>query len=308
MLLLQNKRLSGLYAILIVGYLSLSVLSPLDDKDLAKYNLDATQARLLVLTIAIPYIVIWLIALIGYLRLNAYVALIKKDKDGAAFKTITQGVLLLALWLPLSTITTSIFRLIYDAHPSMTANLVRLDNYLSVIYLFAAFVVLYIGTRKLLPLVKRPRFLSSEGIVLAYIAFSALYVMLIFQDPAHEFPTESVTQSSYYEPAWLIVISLAIPRLIYWFLGIQAVQNIYIFSKHVKGKLYQRALSNLAIGLAGVITMTIVLRCLQSLSSVFGDLGLGVVLLIVYLLLISISIGYVFIAKGAKSLQKLEES
>lgn len=307
MLVLENKRWSGLYVSFIIVYLLQILLLPADKTTLTKYQIDATQAKALALTIAIPYIIIWLIALLGYLRLKTYVELIQKDKDGAAFKTISRGVLWLGLWLPLSTIITNFFSQFYSSHHSSTASLVRLDNYLNLLILFGGFWLVNKGTNRLLPLIKKPTFSTPQALVLAYITFSALYVLLALHDPARQFPTRSVATASYYEPDWLLVITMLIPRLIYWFLGVQAVQNIYIYRKKVKGRLYKQALNNLALGLGGVLAVTILLRFLQSLSSALGQLNLGLLLIVIYMLLILISVGYVLMAKGAKSLQKLEE-
>jgi hypothetical protein len=307
-MLLTNKKLTGLYVVLILIYLFQTLVAPVNKLTLSKYHIDSAQARALTLTIAIPYIIIWSVALIGYLRLNSYVKLIKKYKDGAAFRTIGRGILWLGLWLPLSTIINNFFFEYYSSHHAATANLVRLNNYLNLVILFGGFWLVYKGSGQLLALVKkRPDFSAHQTLALVFIAFSALYVFLTLQDVARHHPTHAVAVASYYEPDWLIILTIIIPRLLYWFLGAQAVQNIYLYRRKVKGRLYQHALNNLAIGLGGVVAVTILLRCLQSLSAPLERLSLSLLLAIVYVLLILISVGYVLIAKGAKSLQQLEE-
>jgi hypothetical protein len=307
-LLLTNKKLTSLYLLLIVIYLSQTLLAPVSKLTLSRYHIDSTQARLLTLTIAIPYIIIWSVALMGYLRLSTYINLIQKYKDGAAFRVISRGILWLGLWLPLSTIINNFFFEYYSAHHGATADLVRLNNYLNMIILFGGFWLVYKGSGQLLALVKKkPDTVASQILTLAFIAFSALYVFLTLEDSARRYPTHSVATATYYEPDWLIIITLVIPRLLYWFLGAQAVQNIYLYRRKVKGRLYKHALNNLALGLGSVVTTTILLRCLQSLSAPLERLSLGLLLGVVYVLLILISVGYVLIAKGAKKLQQLEE-
>ena len=307
MLISKNKKLSALYAIFIVVYVLQTLLPTIDAKTLTKYHVSSAQIKLLLLTIAIPYIAIWLISLVGYLRLATYVELIEKDKDGAAFKMISRGILGLSLWLPLSSIIDNFFSQSYRYHESATANLVRLDNYLNLLILFIAFWLLKKGTTKLLPIVKRPTSVISQSVILSYIAFVALYVLLVINDPSRLHPSGSVTVASYYEVDWLIVLTLLIPRLISWFFGVQAVQDILVYRNKVKGKLYKEALNKLALGLAVVVALTVLLRCLQSLAAPFQHLNLTFILLIIYGLLIFMSVGYVLIAKGAKNLQKLEE-
>ncbi len=299
--------LSSLYVLFIAVYLFQILALPADKATLKKYHLGTTQVRVLALTVAIPYIIIWLVALVGYLRLKAYTGLIKKDKDGAAFQKISQGIFWLTLWLPLSTIIANFFSQFYGSHHGVTANLIRLNNYLFLILLFVGFLLVNRGTNKLLVLVKKPAWLAKQSVVIVYIIFAALYILLTLHDSARALPTKTVAVASYYEPDWLIVVSLVIPRLIYWFLGVQAVQNIYTYRQKVRGKLYKQALNYLTIGLAGVLVMTISLRCLQSLAAPLAQLSLGLLLGLVYALLILIAISYVFIAKGAKQLQQLEE-
>lgn len=308
MLLLKYKKLCALYVVFIVIYLSQILLVTPEKMTLEKYHISTLSLKILALTIALPYIAIWLIALVGYVRLQTYANIIRKDKDGVAFHKIAQGIFCISLWLPLSTIMSNFFTQVYRAHPGMTANLVRLENYLNLIILAAGFWLIYSGSRKLLPLVNKSAFLSSQPVILSYIAFCALYASLVLHDPARETPTATVTVAAYYQPDWLIILTLLIPRLLYWFLGIQAVQNIYLYRTKVKGRLYKAALHNLALGLGSVIAITILLRSLQSASASLVQLSLGPLLAIIYLLLILLSVGYIFIAKGAERLQQFEES
>ncbi len=307
-MLLKNKKLTSLYVLLIVIYLLQTLAAPVSKLTLSKYHISVTQLRLLSLTIALPYIVIWSVALLGYLRLDNYIRLIQNYKDGVAFRTISRGILWLGLWLPISTILNNFFFEYYSAHQGATANLVRLNNYLNLIILFGGFWLLYKGSGQLLGLVKsRPSLSTYQTLTLVYIVFSVLYVFLTLQDVARRYPTHTVATATYYEPDWLIVLTLIIPRLLYWFIGAQAVQNIFLYRKKVKGRLYRQALNNLAMGLGGVVTVTILLRCLQSLATPLERLSLGLLLSIVYVLLILISVGYILIAKGTKRLQQLEE-
>lgn len=301
-----RSKLLWLYVAFIVAYVTLTLSTKTDQATLTKYSLSAAQARALSLTIVIPYIFIWLIALVGYLRLRTYALLIRDSKDGKAFRTISTGVLWLCLWLPIANITRALFMYYYTLHPSATANLVRLDNYINLVVLSLGFLYVYVGSKQLLPLVKKPTFAPTQTIVLGYIAFSALYILLTLRDPTRQFPTTAIPLATYYLPDALLMLTIIIPRLLLWFLGIQAVYNIYIFSKFVKGSIYKAALNKLALGLGAIVLATIVLRCVQSLSGVLLQMSLGVILAVVYALLLMISAGYILVAKGAKNLQKLE--
>jgi hypothetical protein len=301
-----RSKLFLLYIVFIFVYVVLTLTTKTDQAALAKYSLTAAQARALSLTIVIPYILIWLTALVGYLRLRNYALQIRDSKDGKAFRTISTGVLWLCLWLPISTITTALFRHYYALHPSTTANLVRIDNYINLIVLLFGFLYVYLGSKQLLSLVKKPAFTATHVIMLGYIVFSALYVLLTLRDPTRQFPTTAVPLATYYEPDAILVLTIVIPRLLMWFLGILGVYNIYVFSKFVKGSIYKAALNKLALGLGTIVLAVIVLRCVQSLSSILLDMSLTVLLVFVYALLLMISAGYILVSRGAKNLQKLE--
>lgn len=307
MIFLREKRLTALYALFIVIYLLQNLVPAVDAKTLAKYQISATQLKLLGLTVALPYIIIWLISLVGYVRLKQYSRTIASDKDGKAFNTISYGVLGLSLWLPLSTIISNWFTQLYHSHSAWTANLVRLDNYLNLVILFISFWLINKDTTQLLPLIKKSSFVSTQGAIFAYLAFAALYVLLVLHDPARTQPTDAADVATYYLSDWLIVVTLIIPRLFYWFLGLQSVQHLYLYRVKVKGKIYKAALKSFALGIAMVTGVTILLRCLQSIGSLVQEFSLGLILGLVYLLLILLAAGYILIARGAKRLQKLEE-
>lgn len=306
-MLLRHKKTTAVFILLAGLYIAQSLLVAPDQEILDKYHITAAQADALSLTIALPYVIIWFIALIGYLRLRSYALSIKGTKDGEAFRKIGIGILLLTIWLPLSTLVSSFASQIYHDHPTFTDDLVRLVNYANVLILFPAFLIINQGSRKLLALTRTTIQSPSQRVTLVFIALSALYVFLTLQDPARSVATASVMTASYYQPDWLIITTLVIPRLLMWFLGIQAVYNIYLYSKKVKGAIYKSSLRNLAMGIGGVVLISILLRCLQSLSSQIGNFSLGLLLLIIYFLLIIISAGYILISRGANSLQQIEE-
>lgn len=303
----KYRKTAVLFGFLILVYLAQTLFAPIDKTTLHRYHIDSGQVRVLGLTVVIPYIIIWLIALMGYLRLKSYADTIKASKDGEAFAMIARGIWWFVIWLPLQSVVGGLFSEYYQSHASATADLVRIDNYFNVLILLPGFWLVKEGSQKLLHTIKKPVNTTPDFLILAFIAIAALYVLLVLHDPVRARVTSGVTVASYYEPDWLIIVSLVIPRLLGWFWGFQAVNNILLYQAEVKGKLYKRALSSLAKGLAGILTMTILLRGLQSFTVSLSRWNLGVLLAVIYLLLIIIAVGYAFIAVGAKNLQKLEE-
>jgi hypothetical protein len=294
------------FLLLSIVYLLQSVIYTTNKASLAKYHISQAEAKAVVLTVVIPYLVIWGIALAGYIRLSTYANKIGRTKDGEAFQTISRGVLLLALWLPVSAVVSAQFSHIYQNHLSLTAALTILSNYINLAILVPAFIIVYKGSQKLLGVIKLHERISIRTVFLA-VVFSSLYTWLVLSDSARRYPTHTAMTASYYQPDWLIILTIIIPRLVMWFFGIQAVHNIYRYMYKVKGAIYKDALRSLANGICGVVVASIILRCFQSLSSQVGKLSLVMVLLVVYALLLALAIGYVYMAIGAKRLKQIEE-
>lgn len=305
--LLKHRLISSIFLILSLVYLGISTFSKPDPATLTKYHITSAKLTAIVLTISLPYIVIWVVALIGYIRFNTYVDLIKRSKDGAAFKTMSHGLLLLAAWLPVSAVASSVATNVYQKNPGRTAAMIILVNYINILLLLPGYALLYRGARKLLPLVKTSAATLSQSINVAFISFASAYTFVTLEDPARHMATSGVPVAAYYLPDWLIIFTLVIPRLIMWYLGVKAVQYLYLYRNKVRGVLYKQALDNLARGFGGVVLITIILRIIQSLSTPLSKLSLAALLGIIYVLLIMIAVGYGFIASGAKKLQQIEE-
>jgi hypothetical protein len=307
MLFFRYRILTAIFAALSILYIALNILLPVNKVTLTKYHIDNGQYTALILSIAIPYLIIWFIALLGYARFKTYADTIRKSKDGRAFQTISKGILALALWLPISTIIGSITSGIYSSNASMKPSMVIVNNYLNLVLLWPAFWLVYSGSIKLLAAIRKKEPKLPQRLMLSYIAFAALYSFLVLRDPNRQFATHGAAISAYYTADWITVITIIIPRLIMWFLGMQAVYNIYFYKREVKGPIYIAALNDLANGLTGVIIVLVILRGFESLSSQLDSLGLGTILLIIYLLLVALGAGFIMLAKGAKSLQRIEE-
>ncbi len=307
MLILKYKRVTTFYALLVSIYLLEVVLFPTDKSVLIKYHLTTLQAKLLSLSVALPSIIIWFVALLAFLGLYHYSKTLNKTRAGKAFKTLSIGVFFLSIWLPLSAILSEFITNTEFSNPNLAPNLTRLNNYFNLVALSIGFYIIYIGTLKLLILIKKHQVAINHRFIISYIIFSALYVFLTLHDSTRAVPTQSVHFASYYESDWLIVVTLVIPRLINWYIGIQAAYNIYIYRSKVVGSLYKEALKYISLGLIFIITMTVILRSLESLNGALANFGLGLLVVIIYLLLMLISVGYIFIVLGVKKLQKIEE-
>src|SRR5262249_10846944 len=107
-------------------------------------------------------------------------------------------------------------------------------------------------------------------------------------------------------PHSILLVTLVLPHILSWFLGILAIINIAKYARQVQGNLYRDALKNLIRGIAGVIFFTVVYQIILFASQFLANLSLGLTLLIIYLLLILYALGFLFVQAGAKKLMRIE--
>jgi hypothetical protein len=304
----ENWKVSTLFLVLALVYLWHSLTDVPTQAQLDKYNVTTGQLHLLALSVALPYVIIWSVGLIGYLRLHTYVKVLGKGKDAPGFRTVARGVFLFTLWLPVSTLVAALASRYYENHPSVTAELTWVVNYVNILVLLPAFYLINRGAEQLVKTTKARWLGLSHTHTVLFVFAMACYVFLTFHDAARSVAASADTTASYYQPDWIILLTIILPRIYMWYLGLSGAASMILYRREVKGTIYKLALRNVALGIAGVVTATIVLRIVQSLSTVLNDLSLALILLVVYVLLIIIGTGYVLIAKGAQQLQKIEDS
>jgi hypothetical protein len=217
-------------------------------------------------------------------------------------------VLWFALWLPLSALINATGGLVLSHRPALDHTVIPFENYANLVILIPAFVYIYLGARLLVLTVRGIVPVVSQRTTLFFIAFSAFYSFITLEDAARRIPADPATPASYYMADWLIVLTIVIPRLLMWYLGVQGVQFIRQYRRKVPGVIYSSALQRLAIGLGVTTLMIILLRLLQSLMNPLSHLSLAVLFLLVYALFAGLAVGYVLIAKGARQLQRIEEA
>lgn len=302
-----NKHYA-LWGILSVSYAFLTLIIPPRASVLAKYNISPTQARLLSITIIVPYVVIWFAAFYGYVHCKQYARFIQKSRDGKAMAVLADGLMYLAIGLPVTAIITTVMKYIAERNPQLMPTTTIITNYVAVILVFIAFGTISKGTRLFMQTVKRPKrsrlhilMITSFGI------FCIFYIFVTLVNPARQFPTVDSQRAAYYLPDFLLITTIVIPYIIVWYLGFFATYRIHAYKYHVKGVIYKEALVRLAWGIGWVVLSSMMLRLLVSLTTLLNTLALNILLVVIYVLLLCILAGYLFIASGAKKLKKIEE-
>jgi hypothetical protein len=274
----------------------------------ARYGMTLNQARALTLTIVLPYALIWLIAFYGFIKVKQYAAMVGKSKDGKALRMLSDGLMLLAISLPLGSILTTLRAYINNQHKSLIPTTTIAYNYISLLLALAGVWLVAQGARKLAgTLDKKPYNLNQTVFAGIFTAFCIGYTYVTLTDPARRVPGELTGTAAYYLPDYLMFATIVVPYIVLWYLGFRAAYHVQLYRKNAPGLLYRKALGYLAAGIAGVVLSMMVLRFTASMSSFLSGLSLRFLLIFIYFLLILIGVGFGLIARGAKRLKKIEE-
>lgn len=290
-----------LFVVLAVVYAFINlVLSP-PRTTLDQYHMSSVSLRALNATVVLPVIAVWFLALYGYQRLYDYSQLLQDSKEGMYVKQLTIGVLILALWLPISSTASAVLNLVAQDHPGMLAPATITTNYLSLFLPLLALFYIQSAARKLNDLSNRrlaPRTINlmALGLIVAGVAYG--FLIANAQDDL---------DSIYHLPMPLVLSTLAVPYIFSWFMGLLAVFYLHAYSKTVPGVIYRKSWNKLAFGLAWIILCLIALQYTTAVSAKLGDLPLGILLLLIYGLLLLMGLGFALLAAGAKRLKMIED-
>lgn len=308
------KKPSSLIVIFIalsILYVVFTLITPSDANVLRRYQISDTRAHVLSLTFAIPMVIIWLVSLFGYLRFTNYAYNIGASKDGKALLRLADGLLLLALSLPISTTFNTVLLYFTRSDPNMVPTTTILKNYITLAITLLAFYVLHDGAKKLHGILKKSsQLISFENLLSAwFIIVSGLYAYLTISNPAREHQSSSAAlATAYYLPDFLLITTIILPYVAVWFLGISSFGYIYNYGLNVKGTLYRKAIRIVANGIAVVLLSFMAIRFLVAETGWLNGQSLQGLLTILYLLVAGIAAGFVMIALGSNRLKKIEEA
>jgi hypothetical protein len=288
------------YLILLILYAGFTLLPAPSPATLLQYHVGATELRLIELTIILLSAFIWYAGFYGYDRLDTYTNYIEGDKDGQHVAWLTKGIFVLVMWLPVSSVISSILQYIARRHLGLLPSVTIVNNYISLLFPLIGFTLIGVGARGLSTLVKR-RFTYQATNILAIIL---IYIGLIYYRLV---ATTDNRSAVYHMSIWPILTTIVAPYVYMWYVGLTAAYEIYHYQKKVAGIVYRRSWNLLALGLGWLIVTSIGLQYLTTLSARLNKLSIYWILVIIYTLLIVLSIGFVLIALGAQKLQKIEE-
>lgn len=291
--------LSLLYTLLIIAL-------PANTLTMQVHTLSSLEYKIISFAIAIPSIIVWLAAFIGYEKLYDYARSIRKSSEGESFHTLARGVKWLAWSLPIPVIVATILNAIANTWPDFKPAAIIISNYTALILPLIGFTFIASASRALITKVGISfNTLSMQTISFVFVTIGVLYCYLTFSQL--DLSSIGASNNPYYLPVWLMVLTVIIPYLYSWFLGLLAAYEITLFSRQAKGLLYRRGLHLLVGGLVTVIISAIALQYIGTASPRVGYLELNYKLVLILLFRLLGGVGFVMLIMGAVRLKKIEE-
>jgi hypothetical protein len=271
------------------------------------FHIHPTVLSLLRLSVSIPYLIIWLAAAYSALTVWRYARTIDPSPEATAFYWMAKGIAILLGSLVVSTLLSSI-RSYFAEATDMRPLLTILTNYGYIVPYFIAFVYFARASSRL-TLHNQPMPIQASRVALYSIPLMIfIYVLLetIFSNP-NRLIAIGPNGATYYLRDSLLVLTVILPSLVTWVLGLITALRITSYYQAVRGIIYRQSLSHLAKGIMAVLVGSIILQGVLSLGTQrILFLGLSQVLVIVYAFLLIQLLGFLMIARGANNLAKIE--
>jgi hypothetical protein len=305
---MQKRLAKAIYYLagLSLIYLLLGLILPINQQSQQLYGLSNSSYHVLLFALALPLFGIWFAAFFGYTKLRQYADSLKDTKEASAYGLLALGCTWLAWGLPTLSILTELANGLSNAHLNLTEATTIITNYAFILVPLIAFTILSNGSRKLLEQAKE-RLSASMAIflVLVFVILGVIYGYLAFR-PDNVLSMTHVS-SPYYLPVWLVIITITIPSLYTWFIGLLAAGELASYSKKIYGLLYKKAVQFITVGLIAVISSSIAYQYIFSIDPHSRHLSLSYLLVSTYIIRIVEAVGFIAIAIGAIKLKRIEE-
>jgi len=309
---MKKQTAYGILSVFVLLYLAATFLKPPDPEAMERFGLSALQLRLLLVSIVIPIIAVWYMALYGVVHYYAYAKIVKNSPEGPGFNALALGLTILFVGLIAGTVVNLLQQAVEAFFPDL-ADIQKIStitrNYINVIVYFTAFMYMMFGADRLVRAFnvalnyKKAMFATY----LPSIVISGTYIYLLFQNSYRTMSDNPDINPTYYLSDFMIVFTIVLPYIVSWLLAFSALFNLSLFYQNISGTVYKKSLKYFTLGLSAVVTLTVFLQVVSQIGSTLVSGGLGVILIFIYFILALIAAGYFLVARGAKELKKIEE-
>lgn len=304
------------------AYAVINLFAPIDTVGAAKYDISNFESYVLRISFQIPIFLIWLAVFFGSFHISRYFKKISnislQTTNNSSDEVKGFRYLSFALHVLLSSLVISS----YIAIPSVYTTRASADyldvkmwttlitQYSSIILTFTYFCLFLLAAKHFFNLISINKDVAVKKslAIIAVLLFSVYYVYTVFTNPDRVAPTSNPAEilPVYYVSDFWIFLTIVVPYITIWIIGVISVIYFNHFAKYVDGIIYRKAFSLLGRGVSSVILLSMFLQMLSQFGGFFAGTSLGILLAVIYLLLIFIAVSYALIAKGAEELSKLE--
>ena len=241
------KYSSVAYALVSVAALIMIILSYKTTRIPEEIQSSAIKCLLIRMSVTIPELVIWAIALRAAVRFKHYVAGIKQGDDGRSLDYIANGVLILVAYIIAFTSGSLLVELARGGRHLDLA--VAINNYLPLFIALSSSIYLYVGSRRLVGLVGLVGRSRRRGLryVVPFLAIVALFAINFYTSAVGLIGDNGVPRFTY--SINVLMLSYVLPYIIVWSLGFLACVNLACYSYHTQGTLYKILFRNLYQGI-----------------------------------------------------------
>ena len=294
-----------IYVLLSFLYIALLLLAPSDQTATQGLVLSGDNYQKLLIVTQVPLVLLCGLSYLAYRHLSTYTGQIVGSQEESGFNGLARGCKWLSWGLLISALLSVSLNYLalkgHDLHPAM----IIFQNYVSLIFPVVAFSIMYDSTHRI-----AGNYLKQQSRVytltrqIALMSIGVVYSYLVLNNLAATALDSS--DNPYYLPAWIIILSLMIPYLYAWFLGILAALNMFEMSQHTPGLIYRTALKRLAAGFIIVIGSMMLLQYVHSFDMLTTRSALQTVLTtyIVYGLTVC---GFAYIILAVRKMSLFEE-
>jgi succinate dehydrogenase hydrophobic anchor subunit len=287
-------------------FLTLILALPASQSILNTYDLTNTKYYILLFLYVMPFLGIWYAAFYAYTKLRQYAKSIEGSVEADGYRTLAKGCGWLAYGLPFTATAGLSLYTLGQTNPDFKPASIILTNYLNLIMLMIGFTIIAVSVRQLIRLTKT----KIDSMVASKISALFLILGLVYGYVSlKEISLDSITstQNEFFLPIWVIVISLIIPYLYIWFVGLLATFEMITYARNSKGLLYRQALSYVGYGITIVIAISITAQFLDSLAKSKGEMSINLAFASAFLIQLILAAGYILISIGANKLKRIEE-
>ncbi len=282
-----------------------------NDATLQKYNISVSQLHLLQVAVSLPGLFIWLAILFAVLSIYHYACAIAGSKDSTGFRYIAYGLCALLLSFIASNVLNGIQPLLSDvaAKPeAVKTTFVVIRNYVSVVSALFTYGMLFLGSRSLLASIGRRLHAKKLflNLLIPFALLTSAYLWLIFSNPSRQTSTDPTIDPTFGLPGALIVLTVALPYVVSWMLGVAALIGLYRYRAKTSGMVYKILFTKLVTSMTVFIGITIILQLLTQFSDFLSKTSLSSILGIIVLLYLVLGYAFILVAQGAKGLNKIE--